>query len=152
MSDKFHYFCGDEIVSKFNKKHKEKTKYYVVKSNVYEFYTQPGLIEKEAYKKLVEATFEVVLYPGIEKYGDLEVVIKNKSYFIDAKTTRINPYSLSQELLKPKYRDRIILLPDKKYEDVKDCLLANNSSLKIFNVSELIEYLKKIEKEGDLDE
>lgn len=142
MSDKYHYFCDDEIVVKFTDKHKGVAKRYVVKKDVYQYYTQPGLLEKDIYDMLKKAGFKVKLYPGIEKYGDVEVILDDKSYYIDAKTTRkINTEDLAKELEKNKYKDRFILLPDKRYEIIEDYLLADNPNLKIFNKESLISYL-----------
>ena len=143
LSSRLHYFCVNEAVERFNDVHTASSVYYVVKSDVYEYYTQPGLLEKTIYDVLVANGFRVELYPGIEKFGDIKVCVNDKVYFIDAKTTRTNPKSLAEELMKAKYINRLIVLPNRNYKYNKEFLHSNGVSLSIFNVNELLEFLNK---------
>lgn len=144
MSNKYHYFCGDSSVVRYSNKFKDKARRYIVKKEVYEFYTQPGLIERDTYEALKHSKYKVNLYPDIEKSGDIEVVLNNKSYYLDAKTTKDNVVDLSKELEKVKYKNRIIVLPDNKYFYIKEFLLKENPDLKVFNIEDLLKYFGDI--------
>lgn len=152
MPRKYHYFCGNDTVTKYSAKFKDNSIRYIVKKEVYEFYTQPGLLERDIYETLKRYKYGVNLYPDIEKSGDIEVILNDRSYYIDAKTTKDNVVELAKELEKLKYKNRIIVLTDNNYVYIKEFLTKENPNLKVFNIEELIEFLEKKQLKGEENE
>ena len=145
-----HTFCK---CNKFT--HKELSMgIYVLKREVYKDYTKPGLIERDAFDTLKKEGFTVELYPNIEKDGDLKVILGNENIYIDCKSSK-SAENLWEEIKKEKYMERIILVPDlyyleqKKYIEIKSNEEKENAfKVKIFNLDDLVNYLKK--KKGSI--
>lgn len=117
---------------------------WIIKESIYKDYTSVGLIERDVFDELKKEDFKVILYPNIEKEGDLKVIINNKDIFIDCKSYS-NAIDLVEEIKKNKYLNRVIVVPDIYYEEHKEYIkaeLSNDLSRKFFSIDSLIKYLK----------
>lgn len=122
---------------------------YVLKREVYNDYTKPGIIERDSFDRLKKEGFTVELYPNIEKDGDLKVILENKNIYIDCKSSK-SAENLWEEIKKEKYIDRIIVVPDlyylelKKYIEIKSNeKYGDTFKIEILNLDDLVNYLKK---------
>lgn len=117
---------------------------WIIKESVYKDYTSVGLIERDVFDRLKKEGFEVILYPDIEREGDLKVIIYNKQIFIDCKSYS-DITDLVDEIKRDKYLDRVIVVPDIYYKEHKEYIeaeLPNYLSRKFLNIDNLIKYLK----------
>lgn len=128
----------------------------VLKPEIFNAITNPGRFEVEVNTALVNVGFNSVLFPEIERLGDVYVnTIGGDGLYLDMKAYNV-PEHLYGELvsetgyLKEKYRNRWIIVPDLYYHEQLEFigqLLRSNGS-KLYNIEDLIKKLNRIIKEG----
>jgi hypothetical protein len=129
----------------------------IARQAIYNDIIKPGLFEKSCFEKIVTEGFKAIIFPEIEKEGDILVIINDKNYFLDMKAYN-KPEDLSKELLenintdkvKEKYKNRWIIVPNLYYVEQKEYIgsLLNRNGSRIYNIDDLINKLKREEVEN----
>lgn len=132
----------------------------IARPSIYNDIIKPGLFEKSCFDKLITAGFKAIIFPEIEREGDILVTINNKRYYLDMKAFN-NADDLKKELLsninmnivKDKYKNRWIIVPDLYYVEQREYLgaLLNRNGSRIYNINDLIHKLKREEEENCLE-
>ncbi|GEM_PF-3844800 len=130
----------------------------ILKPEIFNAITTPGRFELEVYIALKNEGFNPILFPEIERNGDIYINICDNDLYLDMKAYNYLD-DLHSELinesgyLKDKYRNRWIIVPDIYYlEQLKfigHILKAGGS--KIYNIADLIKKLYFLEEGRDED-
>lgn len=127
----------------------------VLKPEVFYAITNPGRFEYEVFKALLYQGFYSVIFPEVEKSGDIFVSIGGDGLYLDMKAYNY-PEALYNELVSPngflkeKYRNRWIIVPDlyysEQFETIGDIIRSGGSRL--YNIDGLINKLHRLVEEG----
>lgn len=127
----------------------------ILKPEIFNAITNPGRFEFEVYNALLNAGFDSIIFPEIERNGDIYVIINGDGLYLDMKAYNYAE-SLYSELvndngyLKEKYRNRWIIVPDLYYQEQLEFIgsILRSGGSRFYNIKDLIKKLNKIVKEG----
>lgn len=123
----------------------------ILKPEVFNAITNPGRFEYEVYSSLLNKGYEAIIFPEIERKGDIFVSIGGDGLYLDMKAYNY-PESLYSELttsngfLKDKYRNRWIIVPDLYYSEQLETLddVLRTGGSRLYNISDLIKKLNRL--------
>lgn len=127
----------------------------IARYEIYNDIIKPGRFEKLCFSRLSKEGFETILFPEIEREGDILVTINNTKYYLDMKAYN-QAGDLAKELMlegsewniKNKYKNRWIIVPDIFYIEQRECLegILNKNGSRIYNIDDVINKLRREEK------
>lgn len=128
----------------------------ILKPEIFYAITNPGRFEIDVYNALLLAGYDPILFPEIERNGDILVNVCGRALYLDMKAYNYF-HDLYIELanekgyLKEKYRNRWLVVPDLYYQEQLNVIgyLLKDGGSRLYNIKDLIKKLNRIAKEGN---